>query len=205
MLRDCENAEMRDRLPELMHGRLTGPERESVAAHVAACADCTAEMALLERTRAELAVRPAVDIPRIISALPRAVPAASRQRVPLHRRSAMRLAASVAFIVVAGSALAVALGRDEVGVGSWSGGVAAVSPSDSTGDAKTPAHDSEPRTVAAAPARATNGSRGMSLGGGVADLSEGEMESLLAALESFDGVPAVEPQAELEPISGGEY
>lgn len=205
MLRDCENAEMRDRLPELMHGRLTGTERESVAAHVAACADCTAELALLERTRAELAVRPAVDVPRIVSALPRAVPATGGQPIPIHRRPAMRLAASVAFIVVAGSALAVALGRDEGGVGSWSGGVVAISPSNSAAGATTSARGSEPAIHAGAPARATNGSRGMSLGGGVADLSEGEMESLLAALESFDGVPAAEPPSEIAPINGGGY
>ena len=204
MLRDCENAEMRDRLPDLMHGRLTEPERASVAAHVASCVACTAELALLERTRAELARIPAVDIRRIASVIPRAVPATARQRVPLYRRSSMRIAASVAFIVAAGSALAVALGRDEGGVGSWSGGVVAVSPSDSTGVVKTPIRDAEPRVVAVAPARSTNGSRGMSLGGGVGDLSEVEMESLLAALESFDGVPAAEPQAELE-ISGGSY
>lgn len=204
MLRDCENAEMRDRLPDLMHGRLAEPERASVAAHVASCVACTAELALLERTRAELARTPAVDIRRIASVIPRAVPATARQRVPLYRRSSMRIAASVAFIVAAGSALAVALGRDEGGVGSWSGGVVAVSPSDSTGVVKTPIRDAEPRVVAVAPARTTNGSRGMSLGGGVGDLSEVEMESLLAALESFDGVPAAEPQAELE-ISGGSY
>ena len=204
MLRDCENAEMRDRLPDLMHGRLPEPERASVAAHVASCADCTAELALLERTRAELARAPKVDVERIASVIPRAMRATARQRVPLHRRSSMRIAASAAFIVVAGSALAVALGRDEGGVGSWSGGVVAVSPSDSAGVARTPVRDAEPRVVATTPARSTNGSRGMSLGGGVGDLSEVEMESLLAALESFDGVPAAEPQAELE-ISGGSY
>lgn len=204
MLRDCENAEMRDRLPDLMHGRLTEPERASVAAHVASCADCTAELALLERTRAELARTPAVDVRRIASVIPRALPATARQSVPLHRRSSMRIAASVAFIVAAGSALAVAVGRNgDVGTPSTAG-VVAVAPTDSTGVTKAPVPDAEPRVVAAAPARATNGSRGMSLGGGVADLSEGEMESLLAALESFDGVPAAEPQAALE-ISGGSY
>lgn len=204
MLRDCENAEMRDRLPDLMHGRLTGAERDSVAAHVASCADCTAELALLERTRAELARAPKVDVGRIASVIPRAVPATARQHVPLHRRSSMRLAASIAFIVAAGSALAVAIGRETDVGGPSTPTVAATTGSDSTDVAKTPVRDAEPRVVAAAPARSTNGSRGMSLGGGVADLSETEMESLLAALESFDGVPAAEPQATLE-ISGGSY
>ena len=203
MLRDCENAEMRDRLPDLMHGRLTESERASVQAHVASCADCTAELALLERTRAELARIPAVDVRRIASVIPRAMPVTARQRVPLHRRSSMRLAASVAFIVAAGTALAVTVGRDGGRVITPSGGTVASTSADTS-----PVASSEPRVVAVGPAvtpvRYTHNSRGMSLGGGVADLSEVEMESLLAALESFDGVPAAEPQAELEPISGGE-
>ena len=208
MLRDCENAEMRDRLPDLMHGRLTEPERASVAAHVASCADCTAELALLERTRAELARAPKVDVGRIASVIPRAVPATARQYVPLHRRSSMRIAASIAFIVAAGSALAVALGRE--GVQTSTGGVTVGASPDTTPDGfgrslfRTPEKVLLGAGPAKTPARSTNGSRGMSLGGGVGDLSEVEMESLLAALESFDGVPAAEPQAELE-ISGGSY
>src|SRR5688500_15801297 len=75
-MRDCPNGEMRDRLPELMHNRLTGDARRAVRAHVAECADCRAELALLGQLRASVAP-PHMDVSRIVAALPRyrAVPA----------------------------------------------------------------------------------------------------------------------------------
>lgn len=205
MLRDCANAEMRDRLPELMHGRLAEPERASVAAHVAACADCTAELALLERTRAELAAGPAVSVSRIVGALPRTQPLATRAVTPLHRRRGVRLAASVAFMVAAGAALSVAIR----GGGSEPDSTPAVATVERAVPSTAPAPPARSEvkiavTTPAGPARVAT-ARGISLGGGVSDLSEGEMESLLAALESFDGVPGEEPQAELGPISGGGF
>ena len=75
-MRDCPNGEMRDRLPELMHNRLDGESLRVVQAHVAGCADCRAELALLEQLRAAPAA-PRIDTSRIVAALPRyrAVPA----------------------------------------------------------------------------------------------------------------------------------
>src|SRR5690349_6937026 len=48
---DCPNAEMRDRLPELLHEQLDARARALVARHVAECPDCRAELALLEEAR----------------------------------------------------------------------------------------------------------------------------------------------------------
>lgn len=46
-MRDCTNIEMRERLPELIHGKLNDSERIEVEAHLAGCEDCTAEMELM--------------------------------------------------------------------------------------------------------------------------------------------------------------
>lgn len=95
-MRDCSNAEMRDRLPELMHDQLTGEVLLSVRTHVAGCADCRAELALLEQLRSSM-VAPRLDVSRVVSSLPR------YRALPAWRRATsstwMRVAAAVVLLV----------------------------------------------------------------------------------------------------------
>jgi anti-sigma factor RsiW len=69
-MRDCENAEIRDLLPDHAHGALNGVERSRVEAHLAACESCRAELALLRAVRAAHPA-PAVNVARIVASLPR--------------------------------------------------------------------------------------------------------------------------------------
>lgn len=95
-MRDCSNGEVRDRLPELMHNRLAGEMLVVVRAHVAECADCRAELALLEQLRSAVAV-PRLDSARIVASLPR------YRAVPVWRRAMqsaqLRAAAAVVLLV----------------------------------------------------------------------------------------------------------
>ena len=101
-MRDCSNGAVRDRLPELMHNRLTGETLVVVRAHVAECADCRAELVLLEQLRA-VTVAPRIDSARIVAQLPtyRAVPS-WRRAMP----SAQWLAAAAVILAVGGYAVA---------------------------------------------------------------------------------------------------
>ncbi|HEX5436912.1 MAG TPA: zf-HC2 domain-containing protein [Gemmatimonadaceae bacterium] len=88
-MNDCVRADMRDRLPELMHGRLGAEERAEVERHVATCADCAAELELLRRARRALAREAPIDIQRIAAAVQReAAPPASAGRGVSARRVA---------------------------------------------------------------------------------------------------------------------
>jgi len=53
----CQNEEIRTALPALLEGSLEGSMRMQVEAHLASCADCAAELALLR----ELAAQPVPD------------------------------------------------------------------------------------------------------------------------------------------------
>ena len=110
-MRDCPNGEMRDRLPELMHNRLAGETLVVVRQHVDGCADCRAELALLEQLR-NASVAPRVDASRIVAALPR------YRKVPAWRRATgsaqLRAAAAAVVLLVGGYTL---LGRDTIGRG----------------------------------------------------------------------------------------
>ena len=105
---DCPNAEIRDLLPDLVHGTLAGGDRQRVELHIAACADCAAEVALIRRARTVLSRGvPAVDAQRIAATIP------AFSQVPARGRSfgAWRIAASI--VVVAIGAMTFELVRRE--------------------------------------------------------------------------------------------
>ncbi|HEX6533757.1 MAG TPA: zf-HC2 domain-containing protein [Gemmatimonadaceae bacterium] len=75
---DCPRGDVRDSLPELVHGRLDADARAEVERHVAGCPACAREVELLEAMRAALGASPAapaapaapvVDIARIAAAV----------------------------------------------------------------------------------------------------------------------------------------
>src|SRR5690606_29369472 len=69
---ECGIVEIRERLPDLLHGSLGAADAERIRAHLATCDDCRAELALLESAREYfVASSPEPDIGRIVAALPR--------------------------------------------------------------------------------------------------------------------------------------
>src|SRR5262245_54070345 len=98
---DCTNAEIRDRLPDLIHDRLDASERTAVMAHVAQCAECRAEVDVLRAARAMFETRaPRVDVGRIVGALPS--PRASAGRPTRRRAIDWRIAAAITVLAVGG-------------------------------------------------------------------------------------------------------
>jgi len=97
-MRDCPNAEMRDALPDLLHGTLLADRQRAVRAHLDGCEACRAELTLLSRVRDAVPV-PAIATDRIVSGLPRyqGRPSRSVARNPL-----LRIAAAV--VLLAGGA-----------------------------------------------------------------------------------------------------
>jgi hypothetical protein len=68
-MRDCPNAEMRDALPDLMHGTLSQDRQAEVRAHVDACEPCRRELELLVRVRGAVSA-PVVSTDRIVASIP---------------------------------------------------------------------------------------------------------------------------------------
>ncbi|HJU74111.1 MAG TPA: zf-HC2 domain-containing protein [Gemmatimonadaceae bacterium] len=167
---DCPNVEMREALPELMHGRLNAAEAARVREHVALCAECTAELELLGRVRRVYESAPAVDTAAIVRALPQ----------PRLRRSfssgVLRLAAAV--VLVLGGALVMrVVSAPDAATDSVSLPVAV----DSSGFAPDSQKSGRPSRVLA-----------MSLGE-LDDLDMDELQSLLGALEQIEAAPSAEP------------
>lgn len=100
-MRDCLNAEMRDALPDLMHGSLSPRRLVEVRAHVDACDACRAELDLLERVRSSVRA-PAVGVDRIVGGLPQYRPQPGWRRAV---DAPMLRAAAVIVLLAGGAAL----------------------------------------------------------------------------------------------------
>src|SRR6476659_2622744 len=102
---DCANVEMRELLPELAAGTLDAATRARVEQHVASCAECVSELETLRLVRSAYASAPAVDVRRIVAALPKAAPpapGAAPTRKPITRWMDWRVAAALTMITVGG-------------------------------------------------------------------------------------------------------
>jgi Putative zinc-finger len=220
-MRECEKEELQDALPGYAAGRLAGAERARVEEHVAGCADCAATVEMLRVAHQVMTQdAPPIDVSRIVATLPappqavgrpvlvlstaeagdRAVPpAAQRPRRSSGYRpmwTGWRIAAVVSTIAVGG--LSVTVMRD---LRAGHGGPVTVAAVVATPVAATSVagngspHDGDTENMASADA-------GLSVGGGLSDLSEGEMEGLLKDLDGIEASPSVEPDAAAPALHG---
>ncbi|HEY7394972.1 MAG TPA: zf-HC2 domain-containing protein [Gemmatimonadaceae bacterium] len=190
-MNDCLNAEMRDRLPELLHDRLPANVRAELVVHVAACADCREELELLRALRSALAApAPRVDVASIVSALPKAP---SQTLRPRSRRtwSDWRIAATITILAVGGSSV-VLINRTPH--------VAEIRIDTARPAADSPATALAPTAGPNAPSDASQDSEpsgGLGMSGHLADLDDAQVEALINEIENMKAVPITEP----EPVS----
>lgn len=177
---DCPNGEIRDQLPDFVHDQLDSSAGAAVAAHVAQCAACRAELTLLRELHERLRKAPPVDVARIVAALP-APSRVSKDR----RRLDWRVAAMIAALVVGGGSAAILSGRLR--------------------EADVPASPVARRAAPEAPRVQQVASSGISIDADLAEATAVELQELLEDLEAFDGLPASEPEpAPPTPSVGGE-
>jgi len=205
---DCANVEMRELLPELAAGTLDAATRARVEKHVASCAECASELETLRLVRAAYASAPAVDVRRIVAALPKAAPAPriAPSAQPIKRWMDWRVAAALTMITVGGLSLAVT--RRWTSHSSLPDSVVSVSPQDTAGQ-QTPAlrtpkdthatrADTNKRGVQAARTATASPRVQLAFAGGVEDLDDASIKALLGALDELDRAPLA-PSAEPDP------
>lgn len=189
---DCPNAEMRDRLPDLLHEQLDSSARAAVLAHVADCQDCRAELTVLRESRVVLSsgVR-VVDVATIARIVVELVPAIAPVRTGRGRWMDWRIAASVLFLAVGGTSL-VMLRAHAGAERSAVTPVAVVQPVPEVGAGAPPAPESVASTSAAARQQPE-----LSAAVAVSDLSDSELRALVDDLQTLDALPPTDP----EPVS----
>ena len=183
-MRDCPNVTLRERLPDLLHDRLPAALRAEVHAHLNTCADCRAELELLQRIRAT-SVTVTVDTTRIVAALP-----AYRASSPWRRMAGsptVRVAAAI--LLVAGGALLLTDRPVKVEQPTISPPVA-VAPRP---DTLTAPRDTT-RSAVERRRPGTEAATELAVGEMFDDLTDNELKALLAALGTLQAVTPIETE-----------
>lgn len=177
-MRECHDTNERDALPLLLQGQLAPQDAARVRAHVASCASCAEELALLERAaRMFTQATPRVDVAAIVAKLP-APPAVARPlltvsrgsgRAPMMSRSLLAAAASLTLVATLSFA---ALKGRVFGTATTDDGVVP--------DTAVP--------VATVPVAMVGGAE-------LSDLGSAELEALLAELDRMEATVAADPMA----------
>lgn len=185
-MNDCPNVEMRELLPDYAHGAESAGGR--VAAHVATCADCAAELDLI-RLVIRAAPRVPVDVQRVTAAIP-----AYRHRSILTRQ--WRIAAAAMLIATGGVSLAVLRGG-----GPPTGAVSAPAATLASGSASGSVGDQPEATgTLAGEAGGLPGATSLSMVGGLSELSDAQLIALTESVGDMDAMPDGEPPVLVDPI-----
>ena len=187
-MNDCSNAEMRDRLPDLLHDRLSAGAQAELTAHLAACVDCREELELLRDLQIALAVRtPRVDTAWVVNALPKP-PARTAPHIAPRRRtwSDWRVAAAVTLLVAGGSSVVLVNRNPSPSSGTGTVNVVPVSGTQALAD--TPQAQA---TVTTSPVASAGG---LGMGGHLVDLDDDQLQELIDEIGQMKAVPNVEPE-----------
>lgn len=181
---DCPNGLMRDLLPEYAHGVLGADDAARVGEHLAACARCRAELALLKRVQDGLALGvPRMNVAAIVAALPRAPlqpqPAVRVMPPRWVRRHVWQYAAAAGLVLVVGGGIVWRRAPDAEAVRvADSSFVVVAAGAEST---QTPA--------------SSRAEDGISFGGGLSDLSVNDLQALLGQMDSVRTLPSTDPES----------
>jgi len=171
---ECMEREIREMLPDVLHGAIVPGERARIDSHLAVCGDCRRELEVLRAVHGAAVFAPAIDVDRIVRQIPPyriITPPATRPTVS--RAVGWLVAAGLVFVVAGGGS--VLMSRTDV----------AEAPSSV---ASAPATPSAPATVSS-PA-----THSLALASGVEDLSDGGLVQLISELSEFDAIPAADPE-----------
>ena len=205
---ECTNLEMRDLLPDHARSALVGAAVAAVERHLADCASCRAELAVVRNAQLVLGVTPRVDTSRIAAAVvrsaatrrdaTRAVAQARRRRVWTAPSSRRMWLAAASLAAVAGAAALASRGNEPASM--------ADAPPRVVVQVDSPARPAPIGTAPSTPVQPAvqpTRSNELSVGGGLTDLADAELESLLKELEGLDAQFEVEP-ANLLPVLEGD-
>jgi len=205
---ECARGDLRDLLPDLLHGTISPDAAAGVRAHLLTCDTCAGELELLRAARTMLDQRaPTIDVARVVSAI-----------APYQPHSggglSWRVAAAVAVLAVGG--LAYALHQStrvsermtasgpvvDSGVKSGREVAQLESTTVARAPARTPTEDSVHRTrgshgaspmVASAVTDSAVGSSKVAFTSSLSDLDDADVEALLRQVNDLSAVPDSNP------------
>jgi len=199
----CSNSDIRELLPDLLHGTLAADARARVEAHVATCGECGEELGVLRTVKTAAVFAPRIDVDRVVRQIPpyrTILPVTER---PVRTRAVSWLvAATMAIVVIGGGSLVLMKPKvvNDPRVVASTQRPPAPNPAESTGaSSRIPAAGATGRNaVVSAPPHP----RALALAANVDDLSDGDLRQLMNDMNRFDALPASEPDPVISVDSG---
>ena len=181
---ECFSPEVRDFLPDLVHGKLGEIDTATLLAHVEACDACAAELALLREVRASAPLAPSIDVALVAAAIPSrpVVTPSETSRPAVAPRTLRWKFVATAAVVVAAAILGTQLGPDASVVSVR--GTQSPSVAESIGTA--------------GPSSAPS----IALVSAVGELTDEQIETLLTELDEIDAIPSAEPDPASVSVEG---
>jgi anti-sigma factor RsiW len=180
--------ETREMLPDLLHGKLDASARARVEKHVAGCEECREELEVLRTVKAAAIFAPTIDVNRVVGHIAPYAKIVPEVEAPARSRVISWLVAASFLVVIAGGgSLLVVQQKDSVAP------YATVTPSQRVAVV--------PRPVTVPPAGVNNVAsvdrpvvHALALASGVETLSDNDLRQLMTDMDSFDVLPASEPE-----------
>ena len=184
-MNSCMEIETREMLPDLLHGKLDASARARVEKHVAGCEECREELDVLRTVKAAAIFAPTIDVNRVVGHI--APYAKIAPEAPARSRVVSWLVAASFLVVIAGG-----------------GSLLVVQQKDSA----APYATATPSQRAVVPRPVTVPSAGandvatverpvvhtLALASGVETLSDNDLRQLMTDMDSFNVLPASEPE-----------
>ena len=199
-MNDCVNAEARDALPDLLHGRLSELDTATMRAHVESCADCRAELELMREVRSSARITRPMNAQKIAASIApyaavSAVPSRTRKTTVFGNGAMLRIAVAAAFVAIGGWLLS----NRNVSESTEVRQTAEVA-SSATAEEVNNASSSKTASAEASAEPITSASRetqvaSLSLVGSTAELTDADLEKLVAELDGIESLPSAEPQS----------
>jgi anti-sigma factor RsiW len=190
----CTELDIKEMLPDLLHGRLAADARAQVEAHIAGCEDCTEELEVLRTVKSAAVFIPAIEVDQVVRQIPPYRTIVSAAQAPARPRIVSWLvAASLAVLVLGGGSLLM-IQKSPI--------VAPVAPVAAVDTSQLPrsgsAQTARTKELAAFTRKSTAVSptaapHALALAASVDGLSDNNLRQLMDDLNNFDALPTTEP------------
>lgn len=194
-MNSCMEIETREMLPDLLHGNLDASARARVEKHVAGCEECREELDVLRTVKAAAIFAPTIDVNRVVGHIAPYAKIAPEVEAPARSRAVSWLVAASFLVVIAGGgSLLVVQQKDSVAP------YATVTPSKRVDRVPTPV--AVPSAGVNKVASVEQPVHALALATGVETLSDNDLRQLMTDMDSFDVLPASEPEPVLNVDNG---
>lgn len=107
-MNECMDREIREMLPDLVHGAVVPSQRSRIDAHLSTCGECRQELEVLRQVHGAAVFAPAIDVDRIVRRIPPyAIITPLVKRPTPSRTIGWLIAASLAVVIAGGGSVLV--------------------------------------------------------------------------------------------------